>query len=111
MWDQQKPKQPPCDGNQFAELPQPIDGDIPQWPSADENYYSVRFDQKNNVIADGRYNILPENATAQQGASGSLMFADSDGLKNVNNEYGPEDVQRATTVYVSVDRADRGREF
>ena len=114
MTNQVKPKAPPCTGNQFAELPQFIGGKpagVP-WPEPTEAYYSIRFDSDNNVLADGRYNILPENATPQEGAFGSRMFADTDsinGLRGVNN-YGPEDANPgASTVWVDNSKADRGR--
>jgi hypothetical protein len=81
------------------------------WPSVDENYYDVKFDADNNVTADGRYNILPENSTAQDGAFGSRMLADADGLKGANAIFTPEDANPgASTVWVDVSRADRGRE-
>jgi hypothetical protein len=110
-----KPKAPPCTGNQFSELPQFQNGYDPgvPWPAPDENYYDVKFDENNNVIAEGKYNILPENSTAQEGQFGSKQFADSstvNGLRGVNN-YGPEDANPgASTVWVDNSRADRGRD-
>jgi hypothetical protein len=114
MANQLKPKAPPCTGNQFAELPQFMDGKpgVP-WPAPDENYYDVSFDASNNVIADGLYNILPENSTPQEGAFGSMQFADSDRVRGTQgaNNYGPEDANPpASTVWVDNSRTDRGRD-
>ena len=115
MTNQLKPKAPPCTGNQFATLPQFQNGYDPgvPWPSPDENYYDVKFDADNNVIAAGKYNVLPENATPQEGSFGSMQFADTDsinGLRGVNN-YGPEDANPgASTVWVDNSRADRGQD-
>ena len=107
-----QPQSTTCTGNQFAELPQPDGWDpgVP-WPKPTENYYDVQFlDGSNNVIADGQYNVLPENATPGQGAYGSPMFADSDsvrGLQGVNN-FTPEDAIRALPRSGSIPRGQTG---
>jgi hypothetical protein len=65
-------------------------------------------------IAAGKYNVLPENATPQEGSFGSFQFSDIDtvnGLRGVNT-YGPEDANPgASTVWVDNSRADRGKDF
>jgi hypothetical protein len=113
MTNQLKPKAPPCTGFQFSELPQFQNGYDPgvPWPSPDENYYDVKFDADNNVIAAGKYNVLPENATPQEGSFGSLMFADSDRVRGTQgaNNLGPEDIGMPSTVFVDNSKADRGR--
>lgn len=97
MWEKNlKPiAQPPCPDNaQFEDS---------------QEYLTVRRDKWGNEIPQDWTNHDPGNV-GDAGQFGSRMFADNDGLKNVNNEYGPEDIQRASTVWVDNSRADRGKE-
>jgi hypothetical protein len=114
MTNNLKPKPPDCAGNQFATLPQFQNGYDPgvPWPSPDENYYDVKFDENNNLSASGKFNVLPENATPQEGSFGSMQFADSDRVRGSQgaNNLGPEDVGTPSTVWVDNSKADRGRD-
>src|SRR5437660_997126 len=118
MWDELKPKQPPCSGMQFAEAPQFTDdqGTVADeiWSGPNDNYYDVTFDKNNNVLTKDKF-FYPESSTAQEGQFSDRQFNDYNpvkGLKGVNT-YNPEDAASAnvaSTTFVDVSRADRGKE-
>ena len=101
-----KPVSPPCDGNQFAEVVYDFD--------APDGYDTPRFDAYNQVTVNS--NFHSESATAGMGQWGGRQYSDfqkADGYSG----YGVEipwgqgaAFNQAETVYVAVDRADRGRD-
>ena len=100
-----KPVSPPCDGNQFAEVVYDFD--------APDGYDTPRFDRFNQVTVNGDYHS--ENATGGTGQWGSRQYSDfqtADGYSGYGVEIPYDQTaafNKATTVYVAVDRADRGR--
>ena len=100
-----KPIPAPCDGKQFADNPYTFD--------APENYDTPRFDRFNNETVNS--NFHSESATASQGTFGGRQYSDfqkADGYSGYGVEipHGTSAAfNRAETVFVAVDRSDRGK--
>jgi hypothetical protein len=101
-----KPKQPPCEGPQFADSPS---GAF----NGKDNYLSVTNDQYNNEMAEDR--TMHDNATPQHSNPLYQGRHYSDDFKGGYSNYGTSVSDKGQSpskqeTAINVHRADRGKE-